>query len=94
VKRAAFLALLVAQASLAQEREVVQVRDGLLRDVAGAEHRVTGGLYLPSESAVATARELAALRAEVKVLRAEPAGRGGRGGRRLRLRPPTLTINL
>lgn len=72
---AVFLCLVLALPAVAQEGKqytVVEVKDGLLRDVDDETHEVKAGLYMPTATSVAVAQELAALRAETKALKSAP----------------------
>ncbi len=67
--KAVALALLLSFGAQAQDRAVLEVKDGTLRTVAGDVVEVAGGAYLPSATLIEVASEVAALRAEVRVLR-------------------------
>lgn len=69
--RVAVLALLcvAATAKADDSRLIIQVQDGVVRSLAGEVLEVQGGAYLPSESLMSLASELAALRAENEVLK-------------------------
>lgn len=76
MRRALAAAVLVALGAEAQDggpRAVVEVRTGQLVTVDGALLEVQGGAYLPTETLLATASELAKLRAENEALKSTPA---------------------
>ncbi len=67
--KAVALVLLLSFGAQAQDRTVLEVKDGVIRTVDGQTREVTGGAYLPSATLIEVASEVAALRAEVRVLR-------------------------
>lgn len=66
------LRLATGQATAPPEREVDEVRTGTILTTGNLTLNVTGGAYMPDESFVATAKELAQLRAENAALKASP----------------------
>jgi hypothetical protein len=75
-RRATALVLLLAYPAAAQDapvREVVEVRTAELVGVNGDERQVAGGAWLSDPTMIDVAKELAGLRAEVKVYRTAPA---------------------
>ncbi len=70
--RAALLVLLLALPVGAQEKTVLEVREGTITTMGGETVPVTGGAYLDGPALLSTAKELAALKAENVALREAP----------------------
>ncbi len=70
--KAALLVLLLALPVGAQEKMVLEVREGSITTMGGETVPVTGGAYLDGPTLLSSAKELATLRAENAALKESP----------------------